>query len=150
LLPAGLTLSNAGVISGTPAANTGGSYIVTVTATDSSPVPVTGTVTFTVVVAADLFMTSSVSSPTGSAGGAIASATRITATGGKVAYTYALGTVTPPNGGAASDITLNTTTGVVSVGASSVAGAYTVTVTATDSTTGTALTGSITFTITLS
>jgi hypothetical protein len=83
-------------------------------------------------------------------GSAIPGITTITATGGKVPYTYALGTVTPPNGGAATDITLNTTTGVVSVAATSVAGTYTVTVTATDSTTGTALTGSITFTITLS
>jgi hypothetical protein len=111
---------------------------------------VTGTVTFTIVVAADLFMTSSVTSPSGVHATVITAITTITATGGKISYTYALGTVTHPSGGAASDITLNTTTGAVSVGASSVAGTYTVTVTATDSTTGTPLTGSITFSITLS
>jgi uncharacterized protein (TIGR03437 family) len=147
LLPAGLTLSSGGLITGTPAANTGGTYVVTVTATDSSPVPVTGSVTFTVNVAADLFMALTVAAPTGSAG-AHPAITTVRATGGKVAYTYALGTVTAPSGGAASDITLNTTTGAVSVGSGSVAGTYTVTVTATD-TNSPALTGSITFTITL-
>jgi len=45
-LPAGLTLDPAsGAISGTPTA--GGSYVLTVTATDSAASPLTGTVTFT-------------------------------------------------------------------------------------------------------
>jgi hypothetical protein len=154
-LPAGLTLTNSnntGVISGTPAANTGGSYIVTVTATDSAGVPVTGSVTFTIVVAADLFMTSSGTAPytPGAASSApYSNVTKVTATGGKVAYTYTI-SVTPPMGGSADDITVNSSTGYVSVAGTAVTGSYSVTVTATDSTTGTPLTGSITFTITLS
>jgi len=46
-LPAGLKLNVVtGVISGTPAADSRGSYVVTVTATDSAAIPLTGRVTF--------------------------------------------------------------------------------------------------------
>jgi len=50
-LPAGLTLDAAsGAISGTPAAASTGSYLLTVTATDSAASPLTGSVTFTLTV----------------------------------------------------------------------------------------------------
>ena len=50
-LPAGLTLDPAsGAISGTPAAAAKGSYVLTVTAADSAPSPLTGGATFTLTV----------------------------------------------------------------------------------------------------
>ena len=46
-LPGGLTLdASTGAISGTPAANAAGTFVVTVTATDSATIPLTGSVTF--------------------------------------------------------------------------------------------------------
>jgi uncharacterized protein (TIGR03437 family) len=61
-LPGGLALdANTGVISGTPAASAAGSYVVTVTATDSATIPLTGAVTFTVVVDGGLIPSASVS-----------------------------------------------------------------------------------------
>jgi hypothetical protein len=50
-LPAGLTLdASSGAISGTPAAAAKGYYPITVTATDSAAIPLTGAVTFTLAV----------------------------------------------------------------------------------------------------
>jgi len=50
-LPAGLTLdASTGSIAGTPAAGAAGSYAITVTATDSATIPLSGNVTFTVTV----------------------------------------------------------------------------------------------------
>ncbi len=50
-LPAGIALDAAtGSISGTPSANAAGAYTVTVTATDSAPEPLTGSVTFTLTI----------------------------------------------------------------------------------------------------
>ena len=58
-LPAGLSLvASTGVISGLPGPNTNGNYTVTVTATDSASVPLTGSVTFTLSVAGGLYLTS--------------------------------------------------------------------------------------------
>ena len=55
VLPAGLTLApTTGIISGLPAANTAGSYAVTITATDSANVPLTGTYSMTITVAGGL------------------------------------------------------------------------------------------------
>jgi len=151
-LPAGLTLSSAGAITGIPAANTGGSYIVTAAASDSAVIPVTGSVTFMLVITADLYMTASPAGPfTGLVSGLpIAAVTTVTATGGIPSYTYSIGSVTPPEAGMATDITVDSATGVVTAGSTAVAGVYTVVIDAIDSTTGTPLTGSITFTITLS
>jgi hypothetical protein len=151
-LPNGLTLSSAGAITGIPAANSGGSYIVTVTATDSSAIPVTGNATFTIVVAADLFVSASPAgpfTPGAAASGPYPAVTTVSAAGGVVPYAYTIA-VTPPSGGAAGDITVDPVAGTVNVLGSAITGVYSVTVTATDATTGTALTGSITFTITLS
>jgi uncharacterized protein (TIGR03437 family) len=145
LLPSGLTLNAAtGAISGTPAANTAGSYVVTVTATDSANVPVKGSATFTLIVAGGLFMTSSGSAPYHATfGTASAALTAALATGGTYPYTYA---ITSP-ASLPAGLTVNPTSGVVGTSALTPAGTYHVTVTATDSTSGTPLTGSITFDI---
>jgi Putative Ig domain len=148
-MPAGLSLTSDGAIVGTPFAGTGGQYQITVTATDSSPVPITGSVTFTLTVAADLYLTGNPSgnlSPGLASGGPYADVTQVTAAGGAIPYTYGI-IVTPPSGGSASDITVDSS-GNVSVGASAVTGTYNVTVTASDSS-STPLTGSYSFTITL-
>ncbi len=148
LLPPGLSLgASTGAITGTPAANTSGSYAVSVTATDSASIPVTGVATVKLVVAGGLFMNSN---PSGNFTPGVGSAaypgvTTIQPSGGIAPYTYALA-----SNPTAAGITVDPNTGIVSVDATVAAGAYTVTVTATDSTTGTPLTGSITFTITLS
>jgi hypothetical protein len=50
-MPGGLTLdASTGAIAGTPAANAAGTFVVTVTATDSAAIPLTGAVTFTIIV----------------------------------------------------------------------------------------------------
>jgi hypothetical protein len=144
LLPAGLSLGAAsGAITGTPAANTAGTYVVTVTATDSANVPVTGSTTFSLTVAGGLFMTSTGSGTyTGTFGTANATLTPlVTATGGTFPYAF---TITLPVSLPAG-MTVGATTGRVGISALTPAGTYHVTVTATDSTAGTPLIGAITF-----
>lgn len=145
LLPAGLLLGSAtGAITGTPGANTAGSYTVTVTATDSANVPVTGTVTFTLTVAGGLVVTSTGVAPyTGTFGTANANLTRATAVGGAFPYVY---TITSP-GTLPFGMTINASSGIIGMTALTPAGTYHVTVTATDSTAGTPLTGTLTFDI---
>jgi hypothetical protein len=145
LLPAGVTLNaSTGAIAGTPLANTAGSYTVTVTATDSANVPVKGTVTFTLTVAGGLYMTQTGSAPFNTVfGTANANVTRVTGTGGVFPYAYA---ITSP-GTLPTGMTINSSTGQIGVSALTPAGTYHVTVGATDSTAGSALTGSITFDI---
>lgn len=152
LLPAGVTLApTTGVISGTPNANTAGSYSVVITATDSANVPVTGTYSMTIVVAGGLFMTLSGTSPYNATfGTASNSLTHVTATGGTygaTGYTYAITTPsTVPTGMA---ITSPGTSGTVSTSALTPAGVYNgIVVTATDSS-STPLTGTATFQITV-
>jgi uncharacterized protein (TIGR03437 family) len=145
LLPSGLTLSaTTGAISGSPAANTDGAYIVTVTATDSANVPVTGTVTFTVTVAGGLVVSTSGPAPyLATFGSASATLTTAQASGGEYPYNYAITSPSPlPTG-----MTINSATGVIGTTALTPAGTYNVTVLATDSTSGTPLTGSITFSV---
>lgn len=145
LLPAGLSLNGGtGAITGTPAANSAGSYVVTVTATDSAHVPVTGTATFTLTVAGGLFMTTSGTPPyNGTFGTANASLATTTATGGVYPYGYAItAPSTIPVG-----MTVGASSGVVGVTALTPAGSYNVTITATDSTGGTPLTGSISYSV---
>jgi len=145
VLPSGLLFNTTtGAISGTPNANTSGTYLITATATDSANVPVTGTVRFTLTVAGGLFITAAGSSPfTGTFGTANASVTTVTAAGGVFPYAYA---ITSP-GSLPTGMTINASTGVVGITALTPAGNYSVTVTATDSTTGTPLTGSVAFAI---
>ena len=144
LLPSGLTLSATGDIAGTPAANTAGAYVVTVTATDSANLPVTGTASFTVTVAGGLVVSSSGTAPyLATFGTPSASLTTVQGTGGVYPYLYAITSpVSLPTG-----MTINSATGVVGTTALTPAGTYHVTVLATDSTSGTPLTGSITFDI---
>jgi hypothetical protein len=143
LLPSGLALNaTTGAISGTPAANTAGAYVVTVTATDSANVPVTGTATFTLTVAGGLVLTSSGTAPyNGTFGTANAAVTSVQSTGGVYPYAYAITSpATLPTG-----MTINPATGVVGITALTPAGTYHVTVQGSDSTSGTPLTGTITF-----
>ena len=145
LLPAGLTFNTAtGAIAGTPAANTSGTYLVTVTATDSANVPVTGSVSFTVTVAGGLFLSATGTSPfSGTFGTANASLTTVTATGGLFPYTYAITTPSSlPTG-----MTVGASSGVVGVTALTPAGVYSITVSGTDATTTTPVTGSVSFSL---
>jgi len=144
VLPAGLTLvASTGVISGLPAANTAGSYAVTVTATDAANIPLTGSYSFVITVAGGLYVTFTGASPytTSVFGSASGTLTTVTATGGTFPYTLAItNPVTPPVG-----MTVTGSPGIVATSALTPAGIYNgVVVTATDSS-STPLTGSYTF-----
>lgn len=145
LLPSGLSLNaSTGAISGVPAANTSGTYQVTVTASDSANVPITGTVSFTLTVTGGLFVTSSGTAPyLGTNGTADATLTTVTATGGVFPYSYAITSPSPIPAG----ITINASTGVISLANNVAAGRYQISVTATDATSGTPLTGTVNFEI---
>jgi uncharacterized protein (TIGR03437 family) len=147
LLPPGVSLDPLlGTITGSPTANTAGSYIVTVTATDSANIPVTGKTTFTLTVNGGLFMTGT--NPTASVFSFANSAvSTVAATGGVYPYTYsiAIASQSLPAG-----MAVNTATGVVSTTVATPAGTYHVTVSAVDSTSGTPLTGSISFDVVVS
>ena len=144
VLPAGLTINAlTGAISGDPAANSNGSYIVTVTATDSAATPVTGSVTFTLTIAADLYLTSTGSAPYSTTfNSANASVTTVAATGGTPAYTYSITSPSPDPAG----ITIGASSGVLGTTAALPAGTYPVTVHAVDSA-STPLTGNISFSL---
>ena len=145
LLPAGLVLNAlTGAITGTPAANTAGSYAVTVTATDSANVPVKGTVSFVLTVAGGLVVSSTGVAPyNGTFGTANASLTTVSAAGGVYPYSFA---ITSP-GTLPTGMTIGAGTGIIGITALTPAGTYHITVTATDSTAITPLTGTITFDI---
>jgi uncharacterized protein YhjY with autotransporter beta-barrel domain len=129
-LPAGLSLSPSGVVSGTPTA--GGAYNFTITATDSSTgtgAPFTGSRAYIVTVAAPTLVLSpgSGSLPSATVGGAYSQG--FTASGGTAPYTYAITSGSVPTGlSLAANGTLS--------GTPTVAGSYNFTVTATDSSTG--------------
>jgi uncharacterized protein (TIGR03437 family) len=147
LLPTGLALNGTtGVISGKPAANTAGSYTITVTATDNANVPVKGSVTFTISVAGGLFLTSSNGAPPyhTTFPNVVANVTTVTATGGTFPYTYP--TLAFSVSGTPLGMALNSTTGAISTTALTGAGKYTVTVTADDNAVP-AVTGTLTFEI---
>jgi hypothetical protein len=144
LLPTGLTLNSAtGAITGEPGANTAGSYLITVTATDNSPHPLSGSVNFTLTVAGGLYLTNTGTSPFTETYDTNATITTVTATGGAYPYTYSIaqpGTI--PQG-----ITIGATTGVLAMSnlLPTPAGTYNFQVSATDSTM--ALTGVVNFTV---
>ncbi|MBZ3930569.1 hemagglutinin [Xanthomonas citri pv. thirumalacharii] len=126
-LPAGLTLSASGVLSGTPTAS--GSFNFTATATDSGT-PTSGSRAYTLIVAGATVILPATTLPAGTAGQAYSSA--ITpATGGIAPYSYALTAGALPAG-----ITLNSSSGALS-GTTASVGSFSFTVTATDSTSGT-------------
>jgi len=131
-LPAGLTLSSGGVLSGTPTA--GGTFNFTVTATDSSTGsgPYTGSRAYTLVVnVPTLAITPASGSLSASAG--VAYSQTFTGSGGLAPYTYslAINSGTIPTG-----LSFNTGTGVLS-GTPTTTGVVNFTVTATDHATGT-------------
>jgi len=149
-LPAGLslnTVSNEGVISGVPGANTAGTYYITVTATDGASFPVSGTVSFTLTVNGGLMMTMSSPGPFntltfGTPDAAINP--QVDATGGTFPYTFAL---TAPSPTLPKEMTINPATGIVGISDLTPAGTYNVTVEATDSTLPTPLKGTINFVV---
>ena len=126
-LPAGVTLSSAGLLSGTPTA--GGAFSFTVTATDSS----TGTGPFRVAAAHSLTVAgasvtvSGAALPAGSRGTPYSQA--VTATGGVAPYSYAVSSGTLPAG-----LTLSSS-GQIS-GTPTAVGTFAFQVRATDSATG--------------
>ena len=129
-LPAGLTLSPGGVLSGTPTA--GGSFNFTVTATDSSPFPgpFAGSRAYTLVIAPPTISLPATPLAGGTLGAAY-SAAITPASGGTAPYAYAVTAGALPGG-----LTLNTATGAVT-GTPSALGTFNFSITATDSSTGT-------------
>ncbi|WP_325130215.1 putative Ig domain-containing protein [Arenimonas sp.] len=129
-LPAGLTLSPGGVLSGTPTA--GGSFNFTVTATDSSPFPgpFSGSQAYLLTIAPP-----TISLPaTALAGGTLGSAyseSITAASGGTAPYAYAVTAGALPGG-----LTLNPASGAIT-GTPSALGTFNFSITATDSSTGT-------------
>lgn len=128
-LPAGLSLTPAGVLAGTPTA--GGTFNVTVTATDASPAPgpFTGVQAYALTVNPPTLVLPPSTLPGGTTG-VVYSATLNPASGGTAPYTYAISAGALPGG-----LTLSSA-GAIS-GTPSAAGSFTFTVTATDSSTGT-------------
>ncbi|MGB7723654.1 MAG: putative Ig domain-containing protein [Bryobacteraceae bacterium] len=129
-LPSGLSISSAGVISGTPAAS--GSFPVTVQATDSAKA--TATKSFTITVTALTITTATL--PNGTVGTSY-TATTLAATGGTPPYTWSAS-------GLPSGLSISSA-GVIS-GTPAVAGSFSVTLKVTDSAQATA---TQTFTITV-
>ena len=129
-LPAGLTLSPAGVLSGTPTA--GGTFNFTITATDSSPFPgpFSGNQAYTVVIAPPT-ITLPATTLAGGTLGAAYSASIAPASGGTAPYAYAVTAGALPGG-----LTLNPATGAIT-GTPSALGTFNFSITATDSSTGT-------------
>jgi outer membrane autotransporter protein len=129
-LPAGLTLSSGGVLSGTPTA--GGTFNFTVTATDSSPFPgpFSGSQAYTLTVNPAI-ITLPATALAGGTLGSPYSATINAATGGTAPRTYAVTAGALPGG-----LNLNATTGAIT-GTPGALGTFNFSITATDSSTGT-------------
>ncbi|MBB6368615.1 outer membrane autotransporter protein [Xanthomonas sacchari] len=127
-LPAGLTLSSAGVLSGTPTAS--GSFNFTLSATDSGT-PTSGSRAYTLTVAAPTLTLPATTLPNGTAGQAYSAAVT-PASGGIAPYAYTVSAGALPAG-----VTVNGASGALS-GTPTVAGNFSFTLTATDSTSGTA------------
>ncbi|WP_161805176.1 putative Ig domain-containing protein [Amantichitinum ursilacus] len=129
VLPAGLTLSSAGVLTGT--ATAGGTYSFTITATDSSTGagPFSGSRTYSVTVQSPTIVIAPASLPSPAIG--VAYNASISASGGTASYSYAVAAGALPPG-----LSLNTATGTLA-GTATGSGTYTFTISATDSSTGT-------------
>ena len=128
-LPAGLTLSNSGVLSGTP--TSGGTFSFTITATGSSTglgAPHTGVQSYTLAVNTPTIVVSPSALPNATAATAYNQA--ITASGGTAPYTFAITAGALPVGLAFSS------TGVLS-GKATTIGTFNFTVTSTDASNGT-------------
>jgi len=140
-IPFGMTIGESSGVIGVSSLTPAGTYHVTVTATDSAGTPLTGTLTFDIVVALKVVA----SAPVAATAGAASNVSTATATGNTGTVTYTLDATTTALGW----VTINANTGVVAVTTGSLAGTYPVTVTATDGTapTGAASvgTGTVTF-----
>lgn len=129
-LPAGLTLSSGGALSGTPTA--GGTFNFTVSATDSSPFPgpFSGSQAYSLTIAAPTISLPATALSGGTLGSAY-SASISAASGGTAPYAYATTAGALPVG-----LSLNASTGAIT-GTPSALGTFNFSVTATDSSTGT-------------
>lgn len=129
-LPAGVTLSVGGVLSGTPSA--GGTFNFTVTASDSSafPGPFAGSRAYTLTIAAPTIVLPATPLAGGTLGTAY-SAAITPASGGGAPYSYAVTAGALPGG-----LTLNAATGAIT-GTPGALGTFNFSITATDSSTGT-------------
>ena len=143
-LPAGMSLSSSGTLSGTPTA--GGTFNFAITATDSSSGtgPYSGTSSmFTLTVSAPTITLSPSTLPSGTDGSAYSQT--LSASGGTAPYTYAVTSGALPTG-------LSLSSAGVLSGTPSGGGTYNFSVTATDSSTGTGapFTGTQSYTLTVS
>jgi subtilase family serine protease len=131
-LPGGLTLSSAGILSGTPTVP--GSFNFTVTATDSSasPGPFFGSKNYSLAVTALPLVITTTTLPTYVTAGTPGYTQTIATTGGVAPIAFAVSAGSLPSG-----LSLDATTGVIS-GTPTMAGSSSFTVTATDSANGTA------------
>lgn len=129
-LPAGLTLSPSGVLSGTPTA--GGTFNFTVTGADSSafPGPFSGSQAYTLTIAPATIALPATSLAGGTLGTAY-NAAITPASGGTSPYSYAVTAGALPGG-----LALNTATAAIT-GTPSALGTFNFSITATDSSTGT-------------
>ena len=124
-LPAGLALSSSGLLSGTPTA--AGSFTLTVQAEDAHLFTGTQSYTLTVASASVSLTPATLPNPTAES----AYTATLTATGGTAPYNYSVASGTLPAG-----LSLNVATGVLS-GTTNVAGSFTFSLRASDSSTGT-------------
>ncbi|SDG93590.1 putative Ig domain-containing protein [Janthinobacterium sp. YR213] len=124
-LPAGLTLSSSGLLSGTPTA--GGNFTVTVQAADAHQF--TGTQSYTLVVSSATVSLTPATLPNPTAEAVYT--TTLTAAGGTAPYTFSVSSGALPAG-----LSLNAATGVLS-GTTNVAGSFPFSIKVTDSSTGT-------------
>ena len=141
-LPAGLTLSSSGALSGTPTA--GGTFNFTVSATDSSTGtgPYTGSRAYTLIIDVPTITISPATLPNGTI--TFAYNQTVAASDGTAPYTYAITAGALPNG-----LSLNPVTGQIS-GTPTSTGTFNFTVTATDSSTGAGpYTGSRAYSVTI-
>lgn len=129
-LPAGLTLSAGGALSGTPTA--GGVFNFTITATDSSPFPgpFSGSQAYTLTINAPTISLPATSLAGGTLGSPY-SASITAASGGTAPYSYAVTAGALPGG-----LSINAASGAIT-GTPSALGTFNFSVTATDSSTGT-------------
>lgn len=132
-LPAGITLSSAGVLSGTPTAS--GSFPLSLRVRDANGE--TGTVSLTLTVAVPTLTITPATLPEANQG--LSYTQTITASGGIAPYSYAVTAGALPEG-----LTLNGTTGVIS-GTPVGSGAASFTITVTDSTGGTPARASVAY-----